>query len=72
MEDLILSVVIVRQRVRPSAGPMTGSGGRSSKHRRLVLAGVYLNPSDWDYWMPRLKLLEAGHDNREIDDLGLS
>jgi hypothetical protein len=34
----MLSVVIVRQRVRPSAGPMTGSGGRSSKHRRSDLA----------------------------------
>ena len=57
MADLILSVVIVRV------------GGRSSKHRRLVLAGLCLNPSDRDYWMPRP---EAGHDNREIDDLGLS
>jgi len=26
----MLPVVIVRQRVRPSAGPMTGSCGRSS------------------------------------------
>src|SRR5258708_4857777 len=26
----LASAVIVRQRVRPSAGPMTGSGGRSS------------------------------------------
>jgi hypothetical protein len=55
--DLILSVVIVRV------------GGRSSKHRRLVLAGLCLNPSDWDYWMPRLK---RGMTNRELDDVGLS
>jgi hypothetical protein len=66
---IMLSVVIVRQRVRPSAGPMTGSGGRSSKHRRSDLARALPDP-------PALGLLdappEAGHDNREIDDLGLS
>jgi hypothetical protein len=39
-----LSAVIARQRVRPKAGPMTGSGGRSSKHRIVR-----------DYWMPRLR-----------------
>jgi hypothetical protein len=57
MADLILSVVIVRV------------GGRSSKHRRLVLAGLCLNPSDRDYWMPRLK---RGMTTEKIDELGLS
>ena len=32
------SAVIVRQRVRPKAGPMTGSGGRSSNRRQRVVA----------------------------------
>jgi len=54
---IMLSVVIVRV------------GGRSSKHRRSDLARALPNP-------PALGLLdappEAGHDNREIDDLGLS
>ncbi|HXO83901.1 MAG TPA: hypothetical protein VN803_00095, partial [Gemmatimonadales bacterium] len=30
--DEVTLVVIVRQRVRAKRGPMTGSGGRSSKH----------------------------------------
>jgi hypothetical protein len=57
---IMLSVVIVRV------------GGRSSKHGRSDLAiWPGLCPD-----LPALGLLdappEAGHDNREIDDLGLS
>jgi hypothetical protein len=54
---IMLSVVIVRV------------GGRSSKHKRSDLGRALPDP-------PALGLLdappEAGHDNREIDDLGLS
>ena len=32
--------VIVRQRVRPMAGPMTSSGGRSSKHETRICRAV--------------------------------
>jgi hypothetical protein len=45
---LIPRVVIARQRVRPLAGPMTGSGGRSSD-RRVVTTKL------GDYWMPRFR-----------------
>jgi hypothetical protein len=38
------SPVIARQRVRPKAGPMTGSGGRSSNLKTVR-----------DYWMPRFR-----------------
>ena len=39
----VLSVVIVRQRVRLSADPMTGSCGRSSNHRTWNLARLCIN-----------------------------
>jgi hypothetical protein len=44
------SGVIVRQRVRPSAGPMINSGGRPSSHRRFKLETGLC-----DYWMLRLR-----------------
>ena len=43
--------VIARQRVRPSAGPMTGSRGRSSNRQRC-----------YGYWMPRIR----GHDGLQV------
>ena len=43
------TAVIVRQRVRAKRAPMTGSGGRSSKHDIVR-----------DYWVPRFR----GDDSR--------
>jgi hypothetical protein len=62
-EVIALSVVIVRLRVRPAAGPKVNSDGRPSNHRtrsfRIIphsLAGLRLLDAP----------LEAGHDNGEI------
>src|SRR4051794_35427687 len=55
------SIVIARQRVRPLAGPMTGSGGRSSTPRASSSGTASLRPHPRDYWMPA----SAGHDSRE-------
>jgi hypothetical protein len=44
------SVVIARQPVRPSAGRMTGSGGRSSIPQTVMISGEAA-----EYWIPRMR-----------------
>jgi hypothetical protein len=47
-------------------------GLRGARTEGRIWPGLCLTRPRRDYWMPRLKLPEAGHDSREIDDLGLS
>jgi len=41
------TVVIVRERVRPSAGPMAGRGGRSNNHGTWNVARLCINLPAW-------------------------